>query len=84
MTVKIISTCSASDTEYQLQREITEADLRGEQLKEIHYSTAPAIIAAESDIIGDDPPDYRAAVWHSVLVIFERAADIAATEEATL
>ena len=63
MRVKIISRTDASDAEYLIQKALNEAAEKGEVMKEIHYSTAPAIIG--------DPPDERACCWHSALILFE-------------
>ena len=69
LRVQIISSTNAAEAEYQIQQAIEAATERGEVLKEIYYSTAPAIIASESRTIGDNP-DERAACWHNVLLIF--------------
>lgn len=70
MRVKLISHTCPPEAEYLIQAELNAAERRGEKLKEIHYSTAPAIIAAETKVIGDTP-DERAACWHNALLIFE-------------
>ena len=69
LRVQIISSTNALEAEYQIQQAIDAASERGEVLKEIYYSTAPAIIAAESRTIGDNPDD-RAACWHNALLMF--------------
>ncbi|MBR0060213.1 MAG: hypothetical protein IJP68_01925 [Selenomonadaceae bacterium] len=70
MRVKIISHTLPEEVEYRIQAAINEAEQRGERLKEIHYSTAPAILAPYTKIIGE-PPNEQAVCWHNALLIFE-------------
>lgn len=74
MRVKIISHTLAVEVEYLVQRELDIAEQCGERLKEIQYSTASAILAPYSKVIGD-PPNEQAVCWHNVLLIFEGDSD---------
>lgn len=70
MRVKIISHTLPVEVEDRIQAVVDEAEQRGERLKEIHYSTAAAILAPYSKVIGE-PPNEQAVCWHNALLIFE-------------
>lgn len=72
MRVKIISSTSALEAEFQTQAALDDAKQHGEVLKEIRYSSSAAVVTTESGAAFDDSLDERTACWHNVLIIFAK------------